>query len=141
MLRYRNTIITLAALSLMSACAANGTGSAGKPPVGNYLVVSIDGNSAPSGTTMQIGEDHRVSGKGPCNMYGGQITETNGALTIIGVSQTRMACLEPARAAGDARFATALQSVTSYRSLSDKGGIALIDTEGKERLRLQPGQE
>lgn len=141
MLRYRNTIITLAGLSLMTACAVTGSGSAGMPPAGNYLVVSIDGNAAPEGTTMQIGEDHRVSGKGPCNRYGAQITEANGALAILAVSQTRMACVDPARMSGDARFATALQSLTSYRSLSDNGGVALIDTEGKERLRLQPSQE
>lgn len=139
--RYRNAIIALAGLGLVTACNATGFGGDAMPPVGSYVVTSIDGNPAPEGTTMQIGEDHRVSGKGPCNRYGGQFTEANGALAILAVSQTRMACSDPARMSGDARFATALQSVTSYRSLSDNGGVALIDPEGKERLRLEPAQK
>lgn len=138
--RYRNTIIAMAGLGLMGACDAIGSGGGALPPVGNYLVVSIDGSPAPDGTTMQIGEDHRISGKGPCNRYSGQITEQNGALAIIGVNQTLMACVDPARSLGDARFGTALQSVTAYRPSSDRGGVALIDPEGKERLRLQPDQ-
>lgn len=135
MSRYRHAIAALTGLTLITACA---TTDAKMPPTGSYVVSSIDGTPAPDGTTMQIAEDNRISGQGPCNNYSAQITDQNGALAIIGMAQTRKACFDQARSAGDIRFAAALQSVTRYQAAD--GGLALIDPEGTPRILLQPAQ-
>ncbi|WP_295045546.1 META domain-containing protein [uncultured Paracoccus sp.] len=131
------SLALLAATTTLAACQDAGERSVAMlTPGSSFAVARIDGDPAPLGVTLEVGEAGRISGRAPCNRYSGQLTESGGAMSVSGVVMTRMACIEPARSLAETRFGTALGSITAARSTAD--GIALVDPEGKERIGLIP---
>lgn len=128
-------IAVLAATATLGACQDAGERSVAMlRPGDSYIIARIDGAPAPEGVTLDLGEGGRVTGKGPCNRYSGQVTEKNGAMTVSGLVMTRMACLDPARNLAETKLSQAMGSVTAAHKTAD--GIALTDPEGKERVGL-----
>lgn len=130
--------VSVLALSLLlAACQDAGQQSMNiLEPGTDYTVTQIDGTAAPSGVTLAIGADNRVSGRAPCNSYGGVLTERDGAITVSGLAFTMMACLEEDRMQSERRFNAALGATVAAQRL-DGGAVALNDAEGRTRLRLE----
>lgn len=125
----------LAAMASLAACQDAGERSVSMlRPGASFTVARIDGAPAPAGVTFEVGEGGRVTGRAPCNRYSGQLTESGGAMTVSGTVMTRMACAEADRNLAEARFGTALGSITAARRTTE--GIVLVDPEGRERLGL-----
>lgn len=131
------TIASITA-GLLGACQDTGQRSMHVlSPGSNFAVVEINGQVAPDGVTMMIGEKGGVNGRAPCNLYNGQLTQRDGAITVSGMVMTRMACLDPQRDRAENRFTAAIGAVTAA-SRGKNGEVLLTDAEGRERLRLRP---
>ena len=57
-----------------------------------WELVAIDGQVMDFSATLKIGADGSVSGKAPCNSYGGQNRATLPDLSLPALRATRMAC-------------------------------------------------
>jgi heat shock protein HslJ len=128
---------SLAALALLALAACQDAGERSVSmlrPGAIFTVARIDGAPAPSGVTFEVGEGGRITGRTPCNRYSGQLTESGGAMTVIGTVMTRMACADADRNLAEMRFGNALGSITAARRTA--AGIALTDPEGRERIGL-----
>ena len=129
------TLAALALLAALAACQDAGEHSVAMlRPGAGFTVARIDGAPAPAGVTFEVGVGGRVTGRAPCNRYSGQLTESDGAMTVSGTVMTRMACAEADRMIAETRFGTALGSITAARRTAD--GVGLIDPEGRERIGL-----
>ena len=129
-------LAALLAIVAVAGCTDPAQTSLGALPAGaHFTVARLDGNAAPDGMTLDVGESGRITGQAPCNRYSGMLFAKNGAMTISGVTTTRMACADPARTHAETRFVNALGAITGTRKAVD-GGVALIDTEDRERIVL-----
>jgi len=144
-MRLHRSIPSALIFVLTAACGA--TGSASEPPAsqgpveGSWVLAA----GTLDGAEMPILDDHRmtlviegtqVGGSAACNSYGGRVVADAGGLRIEQLSQTDMACEEPAMAA-EAAYLTAL---TRVRLLVREGQQLLGRGDGVE-LRfdaLQP---
>jgi heat shock protein HslJ len=76
--------------------------------------------------TLWFGPDGDVGGSTGCNSYSAEYRMTGAELSIHGISQTEMACAEPAGVmAQEAGFLALLASATSYRT--DLTTLELLD--------------
>jgi heat shock protein HslJ len=82
---------------------------------GKALDAADFGNGAPTAT---FGTDHKVTGKGGCNGYGGSYNLNNeGGINVSQVVSTKMWC---ENAKGETAYFQALESVTSAKVEKDK---------------------
>jgi len=125
---------TLAGCSLMEPASTS------TPKVdlvgGAWLAEDIDGGGVidDAQSTLQFGNDGRVTGRGGCNTYGGTV-ELKGAQMIISqLASTKKACV-PALMDQETRFMEALQATRTYR-MDEDNKLVLSDATGRPRLRL-----
>jgi heat shock protein HslJ len=83
-------------------------------------------------TSMQFGEDGRVTGSGACNRYGASYTLTGEGLSIGPVMATKRGCVEAVMDQED-RFFTALDAVDRFE-IDATGALVLFG--GGEQLLL-----
>ena len=109
--RYTVTMIMLVITLLSAACTAPGADLSGE-----WLLTSLNGRQPLAGTTVTaIFEDGQVGGSAGCNSYGGPYRASGQKLTISGMAQTLMACLEPAGVMEqESAFLQALSQAASY---------------------------
>ncbi len=139
MRRVPGAIAGLAAALTLTACSLTQPSSPSTPKVdltgGTWQVRNINGAAVgdEAKSTLQFGNDGRVSGRGGCNGYSGTV-EISGASMIIGqLISTKMACAPPAMNQ-ETDFLAALQATRSYRM--DGMTLVLSDATGKSRLSL-----
>jgi putative lipoprotein len=103
---------------------------------GTWVAEDIDGAGVIDNvqSTLQFGNDGRISGRGACNGYNG-IVDLKGAQIIIGqLVSTKMAC-PPAVMDQETRFMAALQATRTYR-MDEGNKLVFSDATGKPRLRF-----
>ena len=103
---------------------------------GTWVAQDIDGVAVidKAQSTLQFGNDGRVSGRGACNNYSGTV-ELKGSTMIFGqLASTRMACPHPVMDQ-ETRFMAALQATRTYR-MDEGNKLVLSDATGKPRLRF-----
>jgi heat shock protein HslJ len=145
----KSMAVALVAL-LLSACGAAQAPSApapsDEPVIGEWLLVdgTIDGVAAP------VLADHRITlsitgrtigGVAGCNYYGGQVAANNGGLRLTSLTQTGMACAEPAMSAES----TYLAALARVRQIVRDGDALVASADGVElrfdALRAPPTSE
>ncbi len=104
----------------------------------SYAITAIDGSAAPSGSTLEVGEDGMIGGQGPCNRWSGQMTRIDGRLRMSSGAATARACIDPARERADAAMHAALSRVVAARLTSPAGDVALTDENARSLLTLIP---
>lgn len=85
--------------------------------------------------TLTFTEEGRVSGSTHCNSLSGTYTATGTEVTFSPLAMTRRACIAPALAAQEARFAAALQGTLAWRITAD--GALELTREGGHRLLMR----
>ncbi len=117
----------IVAALLLGACRAETTDStppAINGPLGDWQLVEgeVDGASLPVAgefpMTLLI-DGSTIGGVAACNSYGGEFIADNEFIEIGALSQTEMACAEPAMAAESA-FLAGLMAVDSYEMTDSK---------------------
>ncbi|MBI3943352.1 MAG: META domain-containing protein [Chloroflexi bacterium] len=92
-----------------------------------------------SRSTLEFGNDGKVSGKAGCNGYGGMYTESGNSLTFREIISTMMACSDPQGIMDQEKaFLDALNGTKAYNI--DGNQLHLLDASGKEIMVLQRGQ-
>ena len=126
--------------ALLGGCSLMEPASTSTPKVdlvgGTWVAEDIDGAGVidDAQSTLQFGNDGRISGRGACNSYGGTV-DLKGAQIIIGqLVSTKMAC-PPAVMDQETRFMAALQTTRTYR-MDEGNKLVLSDATGKPRLRF-----
>lgn len=84
-------------------------------------------------STLRIGADGKVSGKGACNNYFGAATIDGSSIKIGPLGSTFMAC-PPAIMDQERKFFDALGKAASFRI--EDGKLYLADNEGRDILRF-----
>jgi putative lipoprotein len=127
----------LATLTLVLGAALAGCGSGinlDEPIEGPlWRLAQLGTEPVAPGSEAQVQFDAasgRVSGSGGCNRMSGAFTRSGVTLRIGQLASTRMACIDPARAATEAQFISALERTASYR-LAGPGRLALLDASGR----------
>jgi putative lipoprotein len=103
---------------------------------GTWLAEDIDGAGVidDAQSTVQFGNDGRISGRGACNGYSGTV-DLKGAQIIIGqLVSTKMAC-PPAVMDQETRFMAALQATRTYR-MDEGNKLVFSDAMGHPRIRF-----
>ena len=136
---YRALLVSILAMTL-AGCSLMQPNSTSTPKVdlvgGTWVAEDIDGAGVIDNaqSTLEFGNDGRVSGRGGCNRYGGTI-EIKGASIIVGeLISTKMAC-PPAVMDQESKFMSALQATRSYR-MDEGNKLVLSDATGASRLRF-----
>jgi putative lipoprotein len=126
--------------TLLGGCSLMEPSSTSTPKVdligGTWVAEDIDGAGVidDAQSTLQFGNDGRISGRGACNSYSGAV-DLKGAQIIIGqLVSTKMAC-PPAVMDQETRFMAALQATRTYRMDQDNK-LVLSDATGRPRLRF-----
>lgn len=116
----RLSILSFAALA---ACVgpAMSDGIAGV----DWHLVGLEGQEVGWSATLRL-EGNSVSGKAPCNSYGGSNSATLPDLGLGSIRSTRMACPD---LAAETAFFEALQAM--QRTELDQGHLYLIGAEGR----------
>lgn len=118
---------------------AGGKDDAARPsgPAGHWLVESIRGDAVASRvrTTMEIGKDGSIGGKGGCNGYGGKATVSGERMKFGPLVSTQMACA-PAVMRQEGAFHEALREVRRWRLDPTGRKLALLDQAGKPLVVL-----
>ena len=91
-----------------------------------WELVAIDGQVMDFSATLKIGADGSVSGKAPCNSYGGQNRATLPDLSLPALRATRMAC---DKLAEEQRFFDMLSAMTRVDQL-DRRTLVLTGADG-----------
>jgi heat shock protein HslJ len=124
----------MAVLLALGGCAA-GTGA--RLGTGDWRVTDINGVPpiAGSNLTLRI-EDKRVSGHSGCNSFSGGVElMSRERIRFTALTQTRMACADPAMMEQENRLTSILQAVEGYGVYGD-GSVSLIAGDGRAvRLR------
>lgn len=102
----------LAALA-MTACTAHAQDPSGV----EWELLAIDGQVVDIPATLTVDELGNVSGKAPCNRYGGQNQAALPDLKLGGIVVTRMAC---DRLADEQAYFDALSAMTRVERVSDR---------------------
>lgn len=95
-----------------------------------WRVVEIAGAKAAGGGSVRFTHTS-VRGRANCNAFFGSFRETQGAIEIGGINQTRMGCDALAE---EQSFIDGLARVRSYRVDGDR--LVLIDANGNVVLKL-----
>jgi putative lipoprotein len=103
---------------------------------GSWVAEDIDGAGVIDNaqSTLEFGNDGRVSGRGACNRYGGKVELKGASLIFDELASTKMAC-PPAVMDQETKFMAALQATRSYR-MDDGNKLVLSDATGRPRLRF-----
>lgn len=130
-------ILALLGLPLLTACGdqPNDTLSAG-----NYAVLQINDQTAPSGITFDLDAQGRISGQAPCNRFMAQLERSGKTMSVSPVAATRMACMDPARSRAETDFLAALGAIAHAAPGTVPGQVELRDATGT-RLLLGPAGE
>ena len=96
-----------------------------------WTVRAIEGTPVPaeSASTLAFGADGRVSGRAPCNRFGGGYTLRGDELAFTGTFTTRMMC-EPAVMERERRFVALLEAVRRFERAGDS--LVLRAEDGRE---------
>jgi putative lipoprotein len=136
----RSVLIALIATTSVTACSLMQPNSTSTPKVdltgGAWVAEDIDGAGVidDAQSTLEFGNDGRVSGRGGCNRYGGTV-ELKGAQLIVGeLIATKMACA-PALMDQETKYMAALQATRTYR-MDEGNKLVLSDATGRPRLRF-----
>ncbi|MDP3983996.1 MAG: META domain-containing protein [Acidimicrobiia bacterium] len=111
----------IVAALLIGACSSGATDPtppAVNGPVGDWQLVEgkVNGTSVPVGDGFRITlllDGSTVGGVAACNSYGGEFVADDEFIEISALSQTEMACAEPAMTA-ESLFLSGLMAVDSY---------------------------
>lgn len=95
-----------------------------------WRVVEIGGRKVGGAGSVRFTHTS-VRGRAACNAFFGAFRETQGAIEIGGLNETRMGC---GSVADDRSFLDSLARARSYRM--DGETLVLIDAEGRALLRL-----
>jgi putative lipoprotein len=133
-------LVGLIIAATLSGCSLMEPASTSTPKVelvgGTWVAEDIDGAGVidDAQSTVQFGNDGRISGRGACNGYSGTV-DLKGAQIIIGqLVSTKMAC-PPAVMNQENRFLAALQAARTYRT-DENNKLILSDATGTPRLRF-----
>jgi putative lipoprotein len=133
-------VVELMIGAALSGCSLMEPASTSTPKVdlvgGTWVAEDIDGAGVidDAQSTVQFGNDGRISGRGACNGYSGTV-DLKGAQIIIGqLVSTKMAC-PPAVMDQENRFMAALQATRTYR-MDEGDKLVFCDATGKPRLRF-----
>lgn len=114
-------ILMTALLISLAACAQ------AAPKV--WQLRAIDGASYDAVAIMHLNTDGRISGRAPCNSFGGAV-ETNGAQFRVGpIRATRMACPD---LRAEQAFFSALAEMTTLRT--DGSALTLSNDAGRSMV-------
>jgi reactive intermediate/imine deaminase len=111
--------------------------SAAAAPHGRWLLVEIGGDAPLSGTEtiLELAGDGAVSGRGPCNRYGGRVEKLAGdRIDLSPLQITRRACANPAVGRLEGDYFTALGK--SERFAREGERLSLLGADGKVLLRF-----
>ncbi|MFC3125668.1 META domain-containing protein [Pseudoroseomonas globiformis] len=141
-------IPAVALAALLAACSAapqspqGATGSDRTAGAATPPVEAVDWRLADAGAVARLPSlrldpvSRRASGSGGCNRLAGPYMLDGARLRIGPLASTRMACLDPAASALEARFLAALDATASYRI--GGGFLTLLDAAGRPLLKLEP---
>lgn len=116
-------LLPLLAALAMTACTAQA-----QDPTGvEWELLAIDGKVVDIPATLTIDSTGNVSGKAPCNRYGGQNQATLPDLALGRLAATRMAC---DRLAEEQDFFAALSAMTRLDRVSDRT-LVLTGPDGR----------
>src|SRR5690242_15931167 len=133
-------LVGLIIVAALSGCSLMEPASTSTPKVdlvgGSWLAEDIDGAGVidDAQSTLQFGNDGRVTGRGGCNTYGGTVELKGARMIISDLASTKKACV-PALMDQESRFMAALQATRTYRMDKDNK-LVLSDATGRPRLRL-----
>jgi len=115
-IRYAAFTVVLVLTLLLAACTAPGADMSGE-----WTLTSINGQQPLAGSTVTaVFEDGRVGGQAGCNSYGGPYSVSGQKLAISGLTQTLMACMEPAGLMEqESAFLQALSQAAGYSLTGD----------------------
>lgn len=101
-----------------------------------WTAIEIGGLAVePEESSLSIGKDLRVGGRGFCNSYFSQAALDGERLSLAPVASTRMACAESVMAQ-EAVFFSALAATRSWRIIDAE--LELRDGDGAVLMRLRP---
>ena len=112
----------LAALAMIA-----GTAQAQDPARTKWELLAIDGELVDFSATLTFGDGGNVSGKAPCNRYGGQNQAKLPELKLGPLMATRMAC---DRLAEEQRYFDALAAMTRI-DRQDRRTLVLFGPDGR----------
>ena len=125
-MRLRSALVLVTSAVLLAGCASsagNRSGYEEETPVSDIvgewqLAKGSDAegamvvNGAP--VTLVIADD-AVSGQGPCNVYGGDLSVDGSDISIDSIHQTLMACDDDSRNRLETRYMAALENVSQSK--------------------------
>ena len=139
MRRHKSVFLGIV-LVTFAGCSLVQPDSASTPKVdlvgGTWVLEDIDGAGVvdDAQSTLEFATGGKVSGRGGCNRYGGNV-EVKGASIIVGeLVSTKMACA-PALMDQETMFLAALQATRTYR-MNEDNKLVLSDATGRQRLRF-----
>ncbi len=133
-------IIATAAVTaaLLSACASNGSGSAGDLQ-GSWQLRQLNGQAVPTDVQRPNiirfeGEGNKFNAYAGCNNLFGLYQKSGNALSFNAIASTRMACADEGMQR-DQAVQAALQATSGYRHQGDV--LVLHDAAGKALAQFQ----
>lgn len=111
--------------------------AAAPSPMGSWRLASLGGKDVPSSiaTTLEIGEDGKVSGRGGCNGIGGQATLKGRTIRFSRMISTMMACA-PDAMAQERGFLDGLAKIRRWEIHRGSGLLVLLDGRGRPVMAL-----
>lgn len=118
---------------LTAACQGDESVSAYLDGAAVFNLMSIDGISAQSAATIDLGEAGRITGRAPCNTYFADQTAPYPWFAIGPIGATRMACPD---LEAEGHFFTSLSDMTLAEVLGDT--LILSNPAGREMVFQAP---
>ncbi len=111
--------------------------AAASSPVGSWRLASLGGRDVPGSiaTTLEIAADGKVSGRGGCNGFGGNVTLQGRTIRFSRMVSTMMACA-PDVMAQERGFLDGLAKVRRWDIHRGSGLLALLDGRGRPVMTL-----
>lgn len=106
-------------------------------PVGSWRLASLGGKDVPASvtTTLEIAADGKVSGRGGCNGFGGNVALKSRTIRFSRMVSTMMAC-SPDAMAQERCFLDGLGKVRHWDIHRGSGLLALLDGRGRPVMVL-----
>jgi heat shock protein HslJ len=98
-----------------------------------WRVTSLDGSPLPAEATLMLSRAGGVSGRGPCNGFGGEAAVSTNEIVFSGVISTKIAC-EPDVMQAERRYFAILSGVVQWR-LEEDNSLILRGQKGVLRAR------
>ena len=123
------TIPSLCFLLLAAACMADETISGFADPSADYVLEGLDGRGFAAAAVIRFPEEGQVTGRAPCNAFGGEQTAPYPWFELGPVRATRAACADMA---AERAFFEALGAMT----LAEVNGpvVILSNEAGREMV-------